>query len=127
VLIVDDQPQIRIGLQMRLNAEPDMTVVGCAVDGIDALEQVGRLHPDIILMDVDMPRLDGVTASSQLAQQQPSVPVLILTIYDDQCTRRRAAEARVAGFITKAEPIERLLALMRAIGGRQPDEALTSC
>ncbi len=118
ILIVEDRPEVRTGLLMLLSAEPDMNVVGLACNGRDALDRAAHLVADVVLMDVDMPVLDGIEASMQLTEQFPQLPVVILTIYDDAQTQARARRARAAGFVTKDKPVDCLLATIREVAAK---------
>ncbi len=119
ILIVEDRSEVRTGLHMRLSAESDMRVVGHACSGCDALEQAAALTPDVVLMDVDMPVLDGMETSIRFAQQHPHLPVVILTIEDDAHTRARAQRAHAAGFVTKDKPVDCLIATIRAAAAKK--------
>jgi DNA-binding NarL/FixJ family response regulator len=109
VLIVDDVPQVRTGLSAMLELATKKTshkinVVGEAQDGKQAIEQVQALHPDVILMDLEMPVLDGFKATQCIKSKYPSVFIIILTIHDDQATRQQATLAGADDFIAKSVP-----------------------
>lgn len=96
VLIADDQMMVRQGFTVLLNAEPDIEVIGQAVDGLDALTQVDQLAPDVVLMDVRMPRLGGIEATRRLtAPAGATVKVLVLTTFDLDEYVRGAARGRL--------------------------------
>ena len=121
ILLADDQPLIRSGLAMLLDAEPDMQVVGEADDGAAAIAQARRLIPDVVLMDVRMPVLDGVTATREItgdtfcAEPGHAIRVLVLTTYNEDKTVREALRAGASGFLLKdAAPFE-LTAAVRAV------------
>lgn len=114
VLLVDDQPAVRQGLAMRLALEPDVQVIGAAASGAEALTLAARLQPDVVLMDVEMPDLDGIATTRQMRRELPACRVVMLSIYDDLATRRRATDAGAAAFVAKQEPTEVLLATIRA-------------
>lgn len=101
IVIVDDQSAIRAGLRMRLGLEADIQVIGEARDGNEALDAVSRLRPDIVIMDMEMPVMDGLTATKALQSLVPNTQVIILTIHDDEATRRQAREAGAAAFVSK--------------------------
>lgn len=113
VLVVEDRPEIRYGLEMRLDAEPDMQVVGLAADGLAALTLASEVLPDVVLMDVEMPALDGIETCRMLCERHPRMPVVMLSIHDDAGTQDRAALASAAGFVSKEEPVDRLLSVIR--------------
>jgi DNA-binding NarL/FixJ family response regulator len=121
ILIVDDRAQVRLGLQMRLAAEPDMTVAGAVPDGSSALLLVEAVSPDVVLMDVEMPLYDGIETCIALHRRYPDLPVVFLTIYDDACTRARAAHAHAAGFVSKDRSVDSLLAAIRQAAGTAND------
>lgn len=101
ILLVDDDPNIRRGLRMLLGMEPDFSVVGEASDGWDALRLARELLPDVIVMDIRLPTLDGVSAAENLSKSRPNTKVIILTLYDDPANRGRAKQIGVAAFISK--------------------------
>lgn len=113
IVVVDDQPLVRRGLVMRLALENDLSVVGEAHTGGEALDLIAQLHPDVVLMDVAMPGMDGLTAVETLHAAHNPTRVIILTIHDDPVMRARALAAGVAAFIGKHEPTERLLSAIR--------------
>lgn len=114
VLLVDDQKNIRRGLRMRLGLEPDLTVVGEAGDGEAALRMARLVAPDVVLMDVEMPVLDGIAATERLRQAEPRCSVVMLSLYDDAQTRARAAAAGACAFVAKTRMDESLLDAIRA-------------
>jgi DNA-binding NarL/FixJ family response regulator len=113
LLLVDDQPSVRMGLRMRLALEPDVTIVGEAGDGEVALALAQTLHPDVIVMDVHMPRMDGIAATAALRQVAPRIVVVLLSLYDDVATRSRAQEAGALAFVQKQGTMDSLLAAIR--------------
>ena len=108
VLIVDDQDLIRKGLRMLLEAEPDLHVAGEAGDGSQALAQARRLDPDVILMDVRMPGLDGIQATAQLAQGGSRAKILMLTTFNLDEYVYHAMKAGASGFLLKDATREQL-------------------
>ena len=121
VLLVDDQPAVRQGLQIRLVLEPDVEVVGEAGDGAGAISLAQSLRPDVILMDVRMPGMDGISAVRTLRAVAPESAVVILSLYDDAKTRARAQEAGAAAFVAKHKVEETLLAAIRRAASRSPE------
>lgn len=123
VLIVDDQPLARAGITMLLSAEDDLEVVGEAGTGLEALEQAGRLRPDVVLMDVRMPGMDGVTATRRLVDENEQQPdrltrVLIMTTFDDEEIVFEALRAGASGYLLKhASPTEIADAVRRVAAG----------
>jgi DNA-binding NarL/FixJ family response regulator len=123
LLIVDDESRIRRGLEMRLATEPDMEVVGQAESAATALELAKTLRPDVVIMDLKMPGMDGITATACLCQALPSCQVLILTMQDDATTKGCAMAAGAAAFVAKQEGSDRLVEVIRAIArGTEPEE-----
>jgi DNA-binding NarL/FixJ family response regulator len=116
LLLVDDQPNIRRGLRMRLGLEPDIEVVGEAADGASALKLARLVAPDVVVMDVEMPGMDGIAATSQLRAGAPHCSVVILSLYDDATTRARAAEAGACAFVAKTRMDEALVEAIRTAG-----------
>jgi DNA-binding NarL/FixJ family response regulator len=117
VLLVDDQALVRAGFRMVLDAEPDIEVVGEAADGLQAVEEARRLRPDVVLMDVRMPRLDGLEATRRLAGPDVADPacVLILTTYDVDEYVFDALRAGACGFLLKHTSPEGLVEAVRTI------------
>ena len=115
LLLVDDQLIVRQGLRMRLLMEPDIKVIGEANSGEQALELVHVLSPDIVLMDVEMPGMDGITATEALRDNTSQSAVVMMSIHDDIQTRARAQAAGAAAFVEKSGTLEVLLATIRQI------------
>jgi len=117
VLIVDDQAMVRAGFRMIVEADDDITVVGEAGDGVEALEAANRCAPDVILMDVRMPRMDGIEAASRLlADRRANNPrVLMLTTFDLDDYVYAALRAGVSGFMLKDAPAEQLVEAIRVV------------
>ena len=117
VLIADDQPLMRTGFRMILDAEPDIEVVGEAADGEEAVRLAGHVRADVVLMDVRMPRVDGIEATRRLAgaQAQDPVRVLILTTFDLDEYVLAALRAGASGFLLKDAPPEDLVEAIRVV------------
>lgn len=101
VLLVDDQSLIREGLTIILDAQADIQVVGQAADGREAIDQARRLQPDVILMDVKMPRLDGIQATRQIKEELPETPIIILTTYAEDELVFEGIRAGASGYLLK--------------------------
>ncbi|WP_222192244.1 response regulator [Modestobacter italicus] len=114
VLVVDDHPVVRGGVVGWLAAQPDVEVVGEAGDGLAALAAVAEHAPDVVLMDLRMPRMDGVTATGRILAAHPGVRVLVLTTYDTDADIVRAVEAGATGYLLKDTPLPQLADAVRA-------------
>ena len=115
VLIADDQDLVREGLRMLLEAEPDLTVAGEAGDGSQALAQARRLDPDVILMDVRMPQMNGIEATTRLTQDGSRARILILTTFNLDEYVYHALKAGASGFLLKDASREQLAGAVRAV------------
>jgi DNA-binding NarL/FixJ family response regulator len=113
LLLVDDQPAVRRGLLMRLHLEPDIQIVGEASTGREALRLAQSLAPDVVLMDVEMPEMDGIEATAALRLAISQSAVVILSIHDDAQTRGRAQAAGAVAFVEKRGTTDSLLAAIR--------------
>jgi DNA-binding NarL/FixJ family response regulator len=114
VVVVDDHPVVRDGLRGMLDGQPDLTVVGEAGNGREAIAVVARERPDVVLMDLRMPQLDGVAAIARITADQPEVRVLVLTTYDEDHDIVRAIEAGARGVLLKDAPREDLFRAIRS-------------
>jgi DNA-binding NarL/FixJ family response regulator len=114
VLVVDDHPVVRSGLSGMLSVTDDISVVGEAGDGAEALALVQSTQPDVVLMDLRMPRMDGVAATGAIVSSHPSTRVLVLTTYDTDTDILHAVEAGAAGYLLKDTPHADLLNGIRA-------------
>jgi DNA-binding NarL/FixJ family response regulator len=115
VLIADDQALVRVGLRKILEAEADATVVGEAADGEDAVAAAQRLRPDVVLMDIRMPVLDGIEATRRIVRDQPATRVLILTTFGLDTYVYDALHAGASGFMLKDAPPEEIAAAVQII------------
>ena len=115
VLVVDDQALVRGGFRMILDAQTDIEVVGEAADGIEALEQAAALEPDVVLMDIRMPELDGLEATRRLVARRPGASVLMLTTFDADEYVYEALRAGASGFMLKDVEPEHLADAVRII------------
>ena len=115
VMLVDDQAMVRTGFRMILEAEPGLTVVGEAVDGRDAVEMVDRARPDVILMDVRMPNMDGIEACERICRSDTNARVMMLTTFDLDDYVHAALRAGASGFLLKDAPPEQLIDAIRIV------------
>ena len=118
VLLVDDQAIVRRGLRVRFHLEPDLEVVGEASTGTEALTLAQTLSPDVVLMDIEMPEMDGIEATAALRRVVPHSAVVILSIYDDAQTRRRAQTAGAVACVEKRGATDTLLSAIRLAAGQ---------
>jgi DNA-binding NarL/FixJ family response regulator len=115
VLIVDDQPMQRFGFRMLLESQDDMTVVGEAGNGAEAVRQAAELHPDVVLMDIRMPGLDGIGATRRIVASGARTRVLIVTTFDLDEYAYKGLRAGASGFLIKDAMPEELLSGVRAV------------
>jgi len=115
VLLVDDEPLVRSGLRAILASDDDVDVVAEADDGVAAAAAVEAHHPDVVLMDVRMPRLDGITATARILQQHPGVRVLVVTTFSADDYVLDALRAGAAGFLLKRAEPERIREAVRVV------------
>jgi DNA-binding NarL/FixJ family response regulator len=115
VLVADDQSMIRAGFRMLLANEPDIDVVAEASNGLDAVAQVARFHPTVVLMDIRMPELDGLQATRRILAADDTARVLILTTFDLDEYVYEALRAGASGFVLKDDPPEQLIAAIRIV------------
>ncbi|WP_230404054.1 response regulator transcription factor [Microbacterium paulum] len=114
-MLVDDNADTRTGFAMMLGAEPDLTVIAEAADGLEAIDSATATMPDVILMDVRMPRMDGIEATRQITANNPTARVLILTTYDLDEYAFDGLAAGASGFLLKDATPEQLAAAVRAV------------
>src|SRR5579859_3854246 len=115
ILIVDDHPVVREGISAMLAREPDLQVVGEARDGIDAIDKARQLHPDVVLMDLQMPRLDGAEAIRRIRSDDPSINFIVLTTFDSDEFIFKGIEAGARGYLLKDAPRDDLFRAVRAV------------
>ena len=113
ILLCDDQPVVTEGLQVILSSVNDFLVVGSAANGLEALEQVERLQPNLVVMDLRMPVMNGIQATEQVRKRFPEVRVLILTTYDDDEWVFDAVRAGASGYLLKDAPREQIISAIR--------------
>jgi DNA-binding NarL/FixJ family response regulator len=115
LVLVDDEIHVRRGLSMAFSAEDDLQVIGEADDGPSALALVKDLRPDVVIMDVRMRTVDGLTATRAIREAEPGVRVIVLSLLDDVKTRLAAKEAGARAFVGKEEGSERLVSTIREV------------
>ncbi|MET7751967.1 response regulator transcription factor [Micromonospora sp. NPDC005367] len=121
VLLVDDDALVRTGLRLMLGGAPDIHVVGEAADGVDVVDAVTRLRPDVVLMDVRMPVLDGIAATRAIADRTGHRPeVIVLTTFDADATILDALRNGAAGFLVKHTPPEQIVDAVRRAAAGEP-------
>jgi NarL family two-component system response regulator LiaR len=115
ILLADDHVVVRQGIREVIQHETDMEIVGEAGDGEEAMKQCIKLHPDVVVMDIVMPNVDGIEATKQIKAKCPDTAVLILTAYDDDQYIFASLEAHVAGYLLKTVSGQELISTIRAI------------
>lgn len=129
VLLVDDHAILREGIRYLLSASGEVDVVGEAQDGVEALEMVDRLKPDAVLMDIAMPRMNGIEATTELKKRHPELPVLILSMYDSEEYVLPILKAGASGYVLKRAAAQELVSALKAVVAGQvilhPDVART--
>jgi DNA-binding NarL/FixJ family response regulator len=115
VLLADDHAVLRAGLRALLSAEPDIEVVGEAADGQEAVALVERLKPDVVVMDITMPRLDGLRATRQITTHHPEIRVLVLTMHAEEQYLLQVLEAGGSGYVVKNSADRDLLEAIRVV------------
>jgi len=123
IFLVDDQASIRRGLKMRLQLEMDMTVVGEASDGVSALMALQEVHPDVVVLDYEMPGMNGIDTMNALTVSRSEVSVVMLSIHDNDVIKREAARAGAHAFVAKHEAGDRLLDAIRSAAAAARREA----
>lgn len=126
ILLAEDHETVREGLKLIVNSQPDMEVVGEATDGRTAIAQAEKLRPDIVVMDISMPQLNGLKATEKLKESQPDVKVLTLTRHKDGGYLQQLLRAGASGYVLKQSPPAELLHAIRAIaaGGKYLDPSV---
>jgi len=115
VMIVDDQTLFRAGLARLLEEDPRVQVVGQAVDGADAIKRVAVLKPDVVLMDIKMPNMDGVEATRRIVTEHPGIKVLVLTTFDADSYVLQALHAGASGYVLKNSQAEAIVSSILAV------------
>lgn len=120
LVIVDDDPLVRAGLRMILGGDPTLSVVGEAGDGLEGIEVVQAQRPHVVLMDIRMPRLDGLAATGRLLADDPDLKVIVLTTFDTDDLVLEALRLGAGGFLLKDTPPERLVEAIRRVAAGDP-------
>src|ERR671937_1157514 len=115
VVIADDQNLFRSGLVRLLEADPRIQIVGQAADGLDVVKKVGALKPDVVLMDLKMPNLDGIEATRRIVAEHPEVKVLILTTFESDSYVLQALRAGASGYVLKDSQVDAIVSSMLAV------------
>lgn len=116
VLIADDHEVVRAGLKLLLEKKENIEVIGEAGSGQETLSMCGQLNPDIVLLDLDLPDIDGLEVTQRITSLSPNVKILILTMHDNVDYAMRLVRAGVSGFVLKGEPSQNLLTAIRKVG-----------
>ena len=119
IVIADDHPVFRVGLREIIESEPDFKVLGEAGEGEQALEMISRMQPAIAILDVSMPKLDGLALARKLAAQEPSVGVILVTMYREQKLFTEALEAGVKGYVLKDSAGTDIISCIKAVAAGQ--------
>jgi DNA-binding NarL/FixJ family response regulator len=120
ILIVDDHPVVRHGLRNLLEVQPDWEVIGEAADGLEALEKAASLSPDVILLDVSMPKMNGLEACRLIRKAVPACEILIVTQHDSPQMLREVLDAGARGYVVKSNAGRDLLAAVEAVSQHKP-------
>jgi DNA-binding NarL/FixJ family response regulator len=115
VVLADDHPVVRRGLGAMLRSVDDIDVVGEAGDGHEAIRAAVSLHPDVVVLDIHMPGLDGVAAAREIRREAPGVGILMLTMLEDDASVRAAISAGAAGYVLKGDPQDRIVRAIHAV------------
>lgn len=128
ILLADDHETVREGLRMILNAQPDMQVVATASDGSEALTECQKVSPDVVIMDISMPGVNGLAATMQLSERCPDAKVLTLTRHADNSYLQQLMRAGAAGYVLKQSRPSELLHAIRSVatGGKYLDASMTA-
>ncbi len=126
IVLADDHPIVLDGLRNLIRAEPDFALVGEAASGLSALKIVREQRPDVAVLDISMPELNGIVLSRRLAGEMPALKLLVLTLHEDRAYLNQALEAGVRGYVLKRSAVENLVQAIRAVmvGGLYIDPAI---
>jgi DNA-binding NarL/FixJ family response regulator len=128
IVLADDHPIVLGGLRNLIQAEPDLELVGEASSGLAALKVIRERGPDVAVIDISMPELNGIMVSRRLSKEMPAVKVLVLTLHEDRAYLQQALEAGVRGYVLKRSAAENLIQAIRAViaGGLYVDPAIAN-
>ncbi|MBI3978553.1 MAG: response regulator transcription factor [Chloroflexi bacterium] len=115
ILLADDHAILRVGLRLLLESQPDMAVVGEAADGRETIQKVRELSPDVVVMDISMPEMNGLEATRRIREEYPQAQILALTIHEDERYFFEMLRAGAAGYVVKGAPPSDLLAAIRSV------------
>jgi two-component system invasion response regulator UvrY len=115
VMLVDDHDLVRTGIKRLLEDHPNIEIVGEAVSGEEALQQVSVYDPDVVLMDINMPGIGGLEATRKLLQRKPKLKIIVVTMHDDDLFPQRFLKAGALGYITKGAKVEEMLQAIRTV------------
>lgn len=118
-MLVDDHDLVRTGIKRLLEDHPNIEIVGEAVSGEEALQQVTKYDPDVVLMDINMPGIGGLEATRKLLQRKPQLKIIVVTMHDDDLFPQRFLKAGALGYITKGAKVEEMLQAIRAVMANQ--------
>ena len=126
IVLADDHPIVLDGLRNLIRAEPDFALVGEAASGLSALKIIREQRPDVAVLDISMPELNGIVLSRRLAGEMPDLRLLVLTLHEDRAYLNQALEAGVRGYVLKRSAVENLVQAIRAVmvGGLYIDPAI---
>ena len=126
IVLADDHPIVLDGLRNLIRAEPDLELVGEAASGLSALKIIREQRPDVAVLDISMPELNGIVLSRRLAGEMPALRLLVLTLHEDRAYLNQALEAGVRGYVLKRSAVENLVQAIRAVmvGGLYIDPAI---
>jgi len=115
ILIVDDHELIRQGVRFIFSRDPQFAICGEAANGLEAIEQVKKLNPDVVLLDISMPIMNGLEAATEIRRVAPKTKIVILTMHDSSQMRKQSQDAGADGFVTKSQVASHLLQVVESV------------